>query len=48
MSDEFEIDTNNPDNLHDVPTEILITLVLAIIQELEIRVNRKERLRVVN
>ncbi len=48
MDDEFEIDTNNPENLHDVPTEILVTLALSIVQELELRVNRKEKLRAVN
>lgn len=48
MNDEFEIDTNNPENLQDVPTEILVTLVLSIVQELELRVNRKEKLRAVN
>jgi hypothetical protein len=46
--DEFEIDTENPENLQDVPTEILVTLALSIIQELELRVNRKEKLRAVN
>jgi hypothetical protein len=48
MSDEFEIDTDNPENLQDVPTEIIVSLALSIIQELELRVNRKEKLRVVN
>jgi len=46
--DEFEIDTDNPENLQDVPTEVLVTLVLSIVQELEIRLNRKEKLRAVN
>lgn len=48
MTDEFEINTDNPENLSDVPTEILVTLALAIVEELEIRVKRKEKLRAVN
>lgn len=48
MSDEFEIDTNDMQNLSEVPTEVLVTLMIGIIQELEIRVNRKEKLRAVN
>jgi len=48
MDDEFEIDVDNPANLQDVPTEVLVTLALGIIEELELRVNRKEKLRAVN
>jgi hypothetical protein len=48
MDDEFEIDTGDMQNLADVPTEVLVTLALGIIEELEIRVNRKEKLRAVN
>jgi hypothetical protein len=46
--DNFEIDTNDMQNLSVVPTEILVTLCLAIIEELEIRVNKKVGLRAVN
>jgi hypothetical protein len=48
MTDEFEIDTNDMQNLADVPTELLVTLALAIVEELEVRVKRKEKLRAVN
>ena len=46
--DTFEFDTNDMQNLSAVPTEILVTLCLAIIEGLEIRVNKKAGLRAVN
>jgi len=47
-NEEFEIDTNNLGDLSAVPTEVLVTLALAIIEELELRVNRKAGLKAVN
>ena len=46
--DDFEIDVDNPANLQDVPTEVLVALALTIVEELGLRVNRREKLRAVN
>ena len=47
-TENYEIDVNNAGDLSSVPTEVLVTLCLAIIEELELRVNRKVGLRAVN
>lgn len=46
--DDFEIDVDNPVNLQGIPTEVLVALCLAVIQELEVRLYRKEKLMAVN
>ena len=50
--DEFEVDNENGQSFQDVPTEVLVTLAMNILAELERRIeelqSRKGKLKVVN
>lgn len=45
---DFEITDGDPSTLAEVPTEILVTLAMNILEELEVRLQRKTGLTVVN